>query len=1146
MCRRILFLLFIFVTFYFKAFTAVFVVTSNADSGAGTLREALTLVALSDSSQTNYITFNLPDLSESGRTILLLSQLPDVSSNLVIDGSSQPGAAFGISTAKVALFYKTPANQYLSGLRIANKHDVTILGLYIKNLTDVSGLNISYDWRAIDILNSNNIKIGEAGKGNVILGFTESLITNSPPDGGYINIPCRNITIKSSFFNIEPDGTTLPSYHEGPVSLASVAGQINIGGTPDEGNVLGNGLQVSQDNSYAPYDTVSAHFLIKNNKIGVDYFEQKSIPASSGILGQTVDPNGNNYFDVEDNVITAASGYGAAIFFINMGRQINIVRNYIGTDKTLTKKFTTGGLFMYWDTGQVAIGSNNPADANYITNCNPISIWPYTNATVNKNSIYCPVNASTQMHLDSWNGFNYPIIKILNIGPNTISGTATPNSNIELFYSDICKTCSPQTYFASTIADGTGKWKYDGNINGTVIASATINGNTSEFTRTSIDINNLKIINACSNDGLGSIIGAVPNSATIVKWVDEHGNQVGNNADLTNVKAGKYKLIVQNGGCGDSTSYFEIKPIFMIDTSNVVKKQPSCGNANGSITGIYIENNDQGPPNLYWKNESDKVVSRSSYLQDVPAGAYRLIISNTDSSCVNTYGPVILKNTTGPNIDQSTAVKQSTNCGQSTGSITNITVTGTGMLKYIWTNSQQQQIGFDKDLTGQPAGTYKLEVTDETQCGPVYSGDIVIPETNGIAIDESKTSKTAASCGKSNGSVTGITQINGTIFTWTDANNRVVGNTLDLTGVPSGDYTLTVSNAFGCIKTSALYHIDQPLAVIFPAYSFTVKSACFGSANGSVMIDVDALPKNFRWVNSSGQDVGENALLTNAAAGDYQLYLTDNNGCETYYKTYTVPQLPEFTVVESGQATSDVCNIGSGAISSTTVTGGLPPYIYTWFDAGNQPVGTGSSISNLKPGNYTLNIVDKGCGNINISYTISEETTTIVAPSVSDIQLCSSGNALIMVNNVSTKAVYRLYANLDSSAPIAEETGGRFTVSVNGNRSYFISQLNGTCESSRTEVKVTVGLSTVNIANAFTPNGDGTNDYWKINNIENYSGAVVQVFTRYGQKVFESKGYSIPFDGTLNGKKLPAGVYYFIINLNSHCNILSGSLTIIR
>src|SRR4051794_2868072 len=89
--------------FSFKAVAAIFVVTSNADSGPGTLREALTLAAANGSTTTDYINFNLPDLSDAGRTITLLSELPYLSSNLVIDGSTQPGNKISPGDAKVII-----------------------------------------------------------------------------------------------------------------------------------------------------------------------------------------------------------------------------------------------------------------------------------------------------------------------------------------------------------------------------------------------------------------------------------------------------------------------------------------------------------------------------------------------------------------------------------------------------------------------------------------------------------------------------------------------------------------------------------------------------------------------------------------------------------------------------------------------------------------------------------------------------------------------------------------------------------------------------------------------------------------------------------------------------------------------------------
>ncbi|RZL18945.1 MAG: PKD domain-containing protein [Pedobacter sp.] len=81
---------------------------------------------------------------------------------------------------------------------------------------------------------------------------------------------------------------------------------------------------------------------------------------------------------------------------------------------------------------------------------------------------------------------------------------------------------------------------------------------------------------------------------------------------------------------------------------------------------------------------------------------------------------------------------------------------------------------------------------------------------------------------------------------------------------------------------------------------------------------------------------------------------------------------------------------------------------------------------------------------------------------------------------------------------------------------------------------------------AFSPNGDNTNDTWGIKYIDSYPDVEVEIFNRYGQKVFYSRGYKIPFDGNFNNQALPVGVYYYIINPNIGTKKVTGSLTIIR
>lgn len=84
------------------------------------------------------------------------------------------------------------------------------------------------------------------------------------------------------------------------------------------------------------------------------------------------------------------------------------------------------------------------------------------------------------------------------------------------------------------------------------------------------------------------------------------------------------------------------------------------------------------------------------------------------------------------------------------------------------------------------------------------------------------------------------------------------------------------------------------------------------------------------------------------------------------------------------------------------------------------------------------------------------------------------------------------------------------------------------------------------IPNTFTPNNDGINDYWTIEYLNTYPKNRVQVFNRYGQLVFESRGYAQPWDGTYKGKSLPIGTYYFVIEPGSGRDPITGYVTILK
>jgi gliding motility-associated-like protein len=112
--------------------------------------------------------------------------------------------------------------------------------------------------------------------------------------------------------------------------------------------------------------------------------------------------------------------------------------------------------------------------------------------------------------------------------------------------------------------------------------------------------------------------------------------------------------------------------------------------------------------------------------------------------------------------------------------------------------------------------------------------------------------------------------------------------------------------------------------------------------------------------------------------------------------------------------------------------------------------------------------------------------------------------------------------------------------------SYEITDLRG--QRSSAAVSVTIVCDKVLIYTGISPNGDGKNDFWHIVGIEQFPSNVVRVFNRWGNLVFEQKGYSNleAWNGTWNGKDLPDGAYFYTIDLGDESGVLSGYLQLMR
>ncbi|WP_107829102.1 gliding motility-associated C-terminal domain-containing protein [Mucilaginibacter yixingensis] len=1051
---------------------------------------------------------------------------------------------------------------------LVNTKGVELYGFYIR---DFNAKIEEYKYTAgIFMENSEDVQIGAFGKNNVFSHNYSSIANTASPlkSGGGLTLSVNNLKVYANIFGFEPDGKTARNYDNfqsfDNIYLNCWQGNIEIGGNDiSQRNFFGYGATII---NYGTQPNNIATITIKNNYFNYDI---DGLPkprtggpnkgsASSIKVALDYGQDDSFFYPYTVNVTNNKMVYPSDIYIGLISGDLNFKGNIIANELGSAENYGTH--VQLKSKANILIGGENIGEGNSIYN-QPLWLYSTKSVELHRNSLFC-VGDTFGPWLYTAPNIGQPVlpeISIIQITPTTISGKATPLSKIEVFDDGGCMRCEPYTYITTTTADANGNWSCNGSISNGAIASATINGFTSYFTKAAWYEGGKKIHYSCTEGG--SVKSTVIHNGTY-EWRDPAGNIIGTTPEITGLTPGNYTLKVLNGiSCSSQIYTFRIidsKPILNESDKHIV--QPSC-NIKGSITGLSLVNTDatndayyQGQFNIYtykWVDATGSVKSNTIDLTNADAGTYQLQITY-NQGCTTTFGPFVLTNSTGPSLNQTTAIITPTPCGQSTGSITGIIPTGTGNLRYSWKNGQGNEVATTKDLTGQPAGVYTLTLTDDTQCGPVSTTAIPIPETNGITLNDNGIA-TSPDCAGGKSSITGITVTGATNYQWinTTQSRTYSSATPDITDLPPGTYHLMAFNGNGCSKISKDYIITAAgNTENYGGLTKVLTPATCGQNNGIIEAifmpnnQPMVTPKSVRWVQkSTGIEVGHSMKLEGIDAGTYSLYATGQNGCERFLIDYSITRTPGISV-SGGSVTDDNCNSGSGSISGVSVSGGIASSVQ-WTDASGKTVGTQLDLTGVYAGTYLLKVTGSGCS-VPLPFTVGNADGFIAAPAANNLQLCSAGDALLTAGYPATGSGYRLYSDAVSTTLLDQQTSGKFKIRVSADRSYYVSRYKGNCESARTEIKVSLGIGALTIANAFTPNGDGVNDTWAIKGAEAYPNGTVQVFTRGGDKIFESKGYAHPFDGSYNGQPLPSGTYYYIINFNTSCGLLSGSLTIIR
>ncbi len=1137
-------ILILLLSFFFAKTIAsanTFTVTTNADSGPGSLREAIANAGTNGPVTADLIVFNIPYVNEASITIQLLTMLPDITANLTIDGTTQPSAVLGVSNSKIIIQPQGGNNSIMqldACLTLPDADNVQIYGLCIKYFHDfVKDANV-HQPVAVSLHNANNFVFGAPGKGNVIAGSCWCISKN------YSMGTVNNCIIQSNFFGLDADGKTQLRYAPLDNNLGGViltlGNNAKIGGSnPLEGNVF-SGITVG-----VGFIEMTGSIEIGNNKFGTDYTGSTDIFYNSCMGGRDSPAD----FFIYDNIATGESDFNA------MSGRFLVVRNFFGTN-ALSTPFSYSILDFNNCTGKAMIGGNDASTMNVFANgLLGVGNNNSTSISVLHNSFYC--HDEDGIYMNWYTLPNKPFITINKITATSVEGTSKPKAIIELYQTDTCRHCEGKVYITRFNADALGNWKYNGIVSTTITATATNfdDSTTSAFAQPTIDETNAVVTNATCNKANGKITGVKIISGTSFSWTDINGAVVGTDTSLINVPAGNYQLTVSIG----SNTCKKISQVFTVGNSvppaitiGFSATNPTCGAFNGEI--LYTLS--FFPDSAVWLNAAGNIIQRGAEMVNAGPGNYffRIVIPG-DTSCYSSYGPIQLVNQSGPSVDITTATINAATCNLANGSITNIgfsNITGTAI--YNWLDSLNRLVSSTPDLLNVPAGIYRLKFKDQGGCDTIITSAITIGNAGNIMFDTSTKVIIPSKCVASTGSIQNITVTNGNTYKWIDiTTGSIVSVNKDLMNVAPGYYKLIATSNAGCTDSMKVFYVPQATPRIPNVIGIGSNPETCGRKNGSAIVTTDGTPAtgfSFQWSDSSTSQVISNSLsIQNLASGNYACYSIDSNGCSRLAGVAGITNLAP-AINNTPVITPDVCMAQEGSITKINVESSVP-LTYSWYNNATVVVSTGKDLVNVGQGNYYLIVKDaNNCERTSDHFFVDNTTMTPATPIYDPLPVLKGSPANLVVKNPANGS-YELYATASSASPVLVNTNGKFvTGPLSNDTIVYVLLRKGDCISSRTPVLIKVAETLeLNMPNAFTPNSDGHNDLFRIKYPSFISTIQMNIFNRFGEKVFESRDAAKAWDGTFNGKQQPIGNYIWTI---SYIDILgrnkkaSGHVLLIR
>jgi gliding motility-associated-like protein len=696
------------------------------------------------------------------------------------------------------------------------------------------------------------------------------------------------------------------------------------------------------------------------------------------------------------------------------------------------------------------------------------------------------------------------------------------------------------------------------NASGIYSVTATVNGCTGPVGNTSVVVNAIPSSPLASSNGPlceGSTLNLSASSVAgaTYSWTGPNGfTSASQNPSITNSivsASGSYAVTATVNGCTSPTGNAVVVVNAVPASPSTGSNSPLCEGSNILLTGSNIPGATYAwtGPNGFSSSSQNPTIANSGFGN---SGMYS--VTATVNGCVSqaaTQNVVVNLIPVSPISSSNSPL-----CSGSSLLLNAANLTGAS---YSWTGpngfASTQQNPVINNASAANSGTYKLSVTVNgcTSTTPA-SVPVTVNQTppapllmnNGPLCEGSTLNLSASS-------------IAGAFYLWKGPNgfgsssqNNSVTN---VTSAYSGNYSVTaIANNCVSAATSMAVVIDKPVAVNAGTNQRICASNTSLNISGSI---------------TGGQGTG--TWTTNGSG----LFSSATNAATTYFPS-TADKAASNVVLTLASTNNGSC---SASTSSTTITFVAQPSV----DAGNDQVVCANNANVILSGkfNNASGIIWSTSGNgtfspsntsLNATYTPGSADKT---DGFTKLTLATSGSApcpaatdaliitMMAPPAINNGAKYVLEDNSTILNVVAAKPGLKYNwtpgIYLNNDTianpvctpardilyQLIVTDAFGCTASGDIVVKI---LKHPEIPNVFTPNGDGINDRWQIKYLADYPDCIVDIYDRYGQLVYQSVGYTNPWDGTCKGKQVPAATYYYIIDPKNSLKPLSGFVDIVK